>query len=113
MDMRDIKGRFADGHSGGPGRPRRQIERECLRATLAGCSLEDWEAIVAKAVTDAKAGDAKAREWLGKYLLGIPETVAPTAFQVAVEDEAGADPVGREAAHKREQAQMEATLQLS
>ena len=50
---------------------------------------------MAKAVTDAKAGDQKAREWLGEYLLGVPENTAPTAFQVAVEDEAGLDPVLR------------------
>jgi hypothetical protein len=30
---------------------------------------EDWRAIVEHAVTDAKAGDAKAREWLTGYLL--------------------------------------------
>jgi hypothetical protein len=31
-----------------------------------------WQAIVARAVEDAKAGDARAREWLARYLVGDP-----------------------------------------
>lgn len=43
---------------------------------LAGCSLDDWQAIVGRAVTDAKGGDAKAREWLARHLIGTPDGVA-------------------------------------
>ena len=69
---RNSNGRFATGNAGGPGRPKRPTERGYLRATVRACSLEDWEAIVKTAVADAKVGDAKAREWLGRYLVGEP-----------------------------------------
>jgi hypothetical protein len=32
--------------------------------------LKDWREIVKRAVEDAKAGDAKARNWLSKHLCG-------------------------------------------
>jgi hypothetical protein len=32
--------------------------------------MEEWEKVVARALADAKRGDAKAREWLSKYLVG-------------------------------------------
>lgn len=74
---------------------------EYLRTMLAGCSLEDWQAIVGRAVTDAKGGDAKAREWLARYLIGTPEAVAPRLFEMAIEAEAGIDPVEEGASEKR------------
>jgi|TARA_Y100000310_G_scaffold53034_1_gene48653 hypothetical protein len=67
---RDDKGRFAEGNSGGPGRPRRAIERDYLRTLAEACPLETWEVIVVKAVKEAVEGDEKARAWLSKYLLG-------------------------------------------
>lgn len=30
---------------------------------------EDWQAIIDKAIAQAKAGDDKARNWLGRYVL--------------------------------------------
>jgi hypothetical protein len=33
-------------------------------------SLTDWREVVTRAVSDAKSGDSKAREWLAKYLIG-------------------------------------------
>lgn len=33
------------------------------------CPPETWALVVERAVQDAQAGDAKAREWLSKYLL--------------------------------------------
>ena len=69
---RDKNGRFAAGNTFGPGRPKRQTERGYLRATVKACSIDDWQAIVKTAVVDAKMGDAKAREWLGRYLVGEP-----------------------------------------
>lgn len=32
--------------------------------------LQDWQAIIDKAIAQAKAGDGKARDWLGRYVLG-------------------------------------------
>jgi hypothetical protein len=52
---------------------------------------------VARAVADAKAGDAEARDWLAAYLVGRPETAAVTLHTLAVEDAAGTDPVAADA----------------
>jgi hypothetical protein len=66
----DERGRFTLGNPGGPGRPSRPVEREYLRALNEAVSLDDWKAVVQAAVADAKEGDAKAREWLARYLIG-------------------------------------------
>jgi hypothetical protein len=89
MDKRDGNGRFEPGNSGGPGRPPRQTEAAYLRITTAACSLEDWREIVTKAVVDAKTGNAKAREFLARYVLGA----APILSDLAAWDEAGHDPI--------------------
>jgi hypothetical protein len=39
----------------------------------AACPPGTWRRIVDRAVREAAAGDAKAREWLGRYLLGLPK----------------------------------------
>src|SRR5437016_5305664 len=70
MSDRNTNGTFAPGNPGGPGRPRRGVERQYLAAFAEAVSLDDWREVVGKAVTDAKAGNAKARDWLSKYLLG-------------------------------------------
>jgi hypothetical protein len=70
MSDRNPDGTFATGNPGGPGRPRRPIESTYLRALADSINLEDWRVIVARAVQDAKAGDAKAREWIARYVLG-------------------------------------------
>src|SRR5215468_771491 len=64
------RGGFRPGNPGGPGRPRRAAEQSYLDATIASVPVEDWKKVVAKALTQAKAGDAKAREWLSKMLVG-------------------------------------------
>jgi hypothetical protein len=71
MASRGERGRFLPGHTiPGPGRPRRETERKYLRALAAVVKLTDWRGIVKKAVADAKAGDAQARNWLSKHLCG-------------------------------------------
>jgi hypothetical protein len=70
MSTRLPNGTFAKGNAGGPGRPRRAKERDYLQALTDVVGLEDWRAIVQKAVDTAKAGDHRAREWLAKYLVG-------------------------------------------
>lgn len=51
--------------------PRRPIEREYLATLNAAVPLDSWQAICKRAADDAKAGDAKARDWLAKWLLGL------------------------------------------
>jgi hypothetical protein len=69
-DGRNENGQFAKGNPGGPGRPRRAVEREYLIALLEKISLVDWQEVIDKTLADAKAGDARAREWLARFLLG-------------------------------------------
>jgi hypothetical protein len=46
---------------------------------MSSCSVADWEAIVARAVAQAKKGDAAARAWLSKQLgLDAPTRVEST-----------------------------------
>lgn len=78
-------GRFKVGNPGGPGRPKRQTEASYLAVMMEACDLEAWRAIVGQAVADALTGDAKAREWLGRYLVGEPTTKAPAPLQVIVQ----------------------------
>lgn len=85
------RGLFKLGNSGGPGRPKRQTESAYLGAMMQACSLDDWQSIVAQAVADAKTGDAKSREWLGRYLVGEPATKAPAPLQVIVQQLLQAD----------------------
>src|SRR5947199_9628742 len=70
MSDRNTNGTFAAGNAGGPGRPRRGVGRRYLAAFAEAVSPSDWRAIIQRAVADAKAGDAKARDWLSKYLVG-------------------------------------------
>ena len=69
--MRDQAGRWAKGNPGGPGRPRRMVEVDyiALTADIAG---PHWGRVVQAAVELAVSGDARAREWLARYLLGEP-----------------------------------------
>jgi hypothetical protein len=70
MATRNPDGTFAPGNPGGPGRHKREKEREYLRALTEAVTLEDWRAVAAKAVEQAKGGDHRAREWLSRYLVG-------------------------------------------
>lgn len=70
MSGRNNNGQFAPGNPGGPGRPRRNIEQEYLAVLSDTVSLNDWKEVVLRALADARAGDAKARDWLTQYLIG-------------------------------------------
>jgi len=74
---RDDKGRFAKGNAGGPGRPKREVERDYLQAIRDTISRKDIIEIAKRAVRDAKGGDGKARDWISRYLL--PETSGQAA----------------------------------
>lgn len=85
--MRDERGRFVKGHSGGPGRPSRATERDYLAALSEAVGIDTWRDIVGRAVDDAKAGDGKARDWLAKYLIGDAKADSSNAVAEA-DDEA-------------------------
>jgi hypothetical protein len=61
---------FQHGNPGGPGRPKRETERKYLRALIGCVPLKYWKLVVKKALADAAQGDAQARTWLSKYLIG-------------------------------------------
>ena len=88
-DGRRADGRFALGNAGGPGRPRRAVEREYLAALADELTLDRWRRIVRGAIDEAENGDPKAREWVAKYALG---TTPPTLAALAVADAAGVTP---------------------
>ena len=94
-DGKDARGRFAPGHPGGPGRPRRDTEREYLAALSEACPLSTWREVVSAAVEAARGGDAKAREWLSGYLLGAAEAKAQTLSALAIDEMKGRDPIER------------------
>jgi hypothetical protein len=58
--------------------PRRPIEREYLATLNAAVPLDTWQAICERAADDALAGDARARDWLAKWLLGIESRLLTT-----------------------------------
>ena len=69
MGTRDNNGRFKKGNPGGPGRPPRSTELDYLASLSEGVPKELWMEIIHEAVTRAKSGDAKARDWISRYLL--------------------------------------------
>jgi hypothetical protein len=101
---RGADGRFKAGWTGGPGRPRRATEADYLRVLSDAVPLDQWEAIVRMAVESALIGDPKAREWLTKHLLGVPE---PGALQaLAVDELTGRDRLADAVEVEREAAPM-------
>ena len=64
-----------------------------MGALLDAVSLDDWRDVVTGAVQAAKGGDPQARNWLGQYLVGRPESKAPTPINVVVNQLRGHDAV--------------------
>lgn len=64
-----------------------------MGALLDAVSLDDWREVVTGAVQAAKSGDPQARNWLAQYLIGRPESKAPTPISVIVNQLQGSDPV--------------------
>jgi hypothetical protein len=60
---------FQKGNPGGPGRPRGRT-KHLMDAAIEAVPVDDWVKVVTKALEQAKEGDAKAREWLSKLLVG-------------------------------------------
>ena len=94
MEQRDNKGRFAQGHGGGSGRPKKATEETYLLVTAAACSPDQWQEIVKRAVKDAKDGDYQARAFLAKFLIGDPgKKAAPDLSGALARKALGKDPV--------------------
>jgi hypothetical protein len=70
---RDENGKFIKGVSGNPaGRPKKEREERYRDILVNSVTFADWEAIIGKAVKQAKGGDSVARKWLSDYLIGPP-----------------------------------------
>ena len=72
----------------GKAKQRRPIEREYLATLNAAVPLDIWQAICKRAADDALAGDARARDWLAKWLLSIATRLLTTLAA----EESGAAP---------------------
>ena len=97
MSERGNNGRFKKGNPGGPGRPPRMVEMDYLSALSEQVPREEFAAIVRDAVARARNGDAKAREWLSRYLL--PSEKGNHLLQLAAREaiSGGVDDVIKEA----------------
>ncbi len=71
----------------------RRTESDYMGALLENVTLDDWRDVVAGALQAAKGGDPAARAWLAQYLVGKPETKAPSALTVVVQQWSGGDPL--------------------
>ena len=109
---RNPNGTFAEGNPGGPGRPSRATERQYMAVVMAACDLDTWQAIVERAVADAKNGDGTARAWLAGYLLGKPSPAfaAPRPSRVVAAELAGVDEVADEAARMQRTSELDALM---
>ena len=85
MANRDEKGRFLQGHPGGPGRPSRETEDGFLGILRSEVKPDLWRKVVGKALEQAVRGDYRARQWLSAYLLPRPENLPPPPRLVQIE----------------------------
>jgi len=78
--MRDQFGKFRKGFTGNPlGRLPKAVEMEYLDVTWRTVSPEKWAEVMEQAVLDCTDDNphvrARAREWVGKYVLGDPSAI--------------------------------------
>lgn len=66
------------------------VEVEYLHALIGRVPLVEWHRVIGRALADAKKGDAKARDWLSKYLLG-PERAAAEKQSITLSAESGSN----------------------
>lgn len=69
----------------------RRTESDYMSMILDTVTLDDWRDVVSGALTAAKGGDAKARDWLGQYLVGQASWKAQTPLTVVVNQLSGHD----------------------
>ena len=71
----------------------RRTEGDYMSVLLDAVTLDDWRGVVTGALQAAKGGDPQARNWLAQYLVGRPETKAPTPLNIVVQQLNGRDPL--------------------
>jgi hypothetical protein len=76
-------------------------------------TLEPWQAVVKRAVTDATDGDDKARQWLAAYLVGSPQGKAPSTTTVVIQQRLGTDPALETAAARLAQPELDRAHELN
>lgn len=67
-------GRFAKGNPGGPGNPHGRAVAQLRSALFAAVSAEDFKAVIAALVEQARTGDVPSIRELLQRLLGPPES---------------------------------------
>jgi hypothetical protein len=73
MVQRNEDGKLKKGSVLNPkGRPKKEREQAYYDVLVSSVSVDDWQAIITRAVSDAKKGDPVARKWLADYLIGPP-----------------------------------------
>lgn len=83
---RNKKGQWVKGQSGNPnGRPKRAVEETFYKTTKDSVSLEDWKAVILKAVEMAKKGNKDARKFLAEYLMGAPQQYLDISQDLSIE----------------------------
>lgn len=108
--MRDENGRFRPGCPAGPGRPKRSIEVDFLRR-LADAAESRWDEIVQVTIEQAAAGDATARAFLAKYLIG--EVRPGELGRIAASEARGRDPAAERVASEVSDQEIAETLLAS
>lgn len=101
---RDARGRFVKGAPAGPGRPARVTEREFIVRFRELVTPERFDAIGLRLLAEASRGNIAALRLVLAYLFGRPTASAPSLSQLAVEEEAGIDPLGLDIRARREEA---------
>jgi hypothetical protein len=104
---RQNSGRFANGNAGGPGRPRRAIERDYLVALADIVPPETWKQVCQRALDDALQGDGVARAWLARYLIGED---SPRLIRIAADEERGRTSEAEIAERAKKDANHEAVI---
>lgn len=71
----------------------RRTEGDYMGVLLDAVTLDDWRGVVIGALQAAKGGDSQARNWLAQYLVGRPDSKAPTPLNILVQQLSGSDPL--------------------
>ena len=71
----------------------RRTEGDYMGVLLDAVTLDDWRGVVTGELKAAKGGDPQARNWLAQYLVGRPESKAPTPMNIVVQQLNGRDPL--------------------
>ncbi|WP_425400170.1 hypothetical protein [Aeoliella sp.] len=89
-EKRDARGRFLPGHAGGPGRKPKPPGNRYARYLGEVVTESEFKRLIRVTLERAQSGDAKARDWLAKWLLSKDRPLPPTAEELAAASEADA-----------------------